>query len=137
MNDVKTRKLSYVLTALDIRLEGVDNQFFKKLEIGDLGCYFEQDVDKDDSEKSVNKKTEDCKKFFALFHVCAIYDGFLYFCFEGLLDFQNLNSRCTNFILICMTTVQNFVRLKSSKCLKMAVFRFSMNLPNMPYQCRI
>ena len=89
MNHVGERKLSQIFTAFNTRLEGVDNQFFKKLEIGDLGCYFEQGVDKDDSEKSVNKKTEDCKKFFAFFHVCALYDGFLYFCFEGLLDFRN------------------------------------------------
>ena len=118
MNHIGERKSRQIFTAFNIGLEGVDNQFFKKLEIGDLGCYFEQGVDKDDSEKSVNKKTEDCTKFFALFHACALYDGFLYFCFEGLFDFENLISRCTNFILICITTVQNFARLKSSKCLK-------------------
>ena len=29
----------------------------------DLGCHIEQDVDKNNSDKSVNKKEEDCQNF--------------------------------------------------------------------------
>ena len=49
MNHIGERKSRQIFTAFNIGLEGVDNQFFKKLEIGDLGGYFEQDVERNNS----------------------------------------------------------------------------------------
>ena len=96
----------------------------KKPELGDFGDHFEHDLNEKNSNKSLDKKKEYCKKFLALFHVCALYDGSHNFCFWRLLYSKFWTHLGIDFNLICILAVQYFAPVKSSKCSKIATFRF-------------